>query len=181
MASEHFERALAQGRACFERHEWLAAHDAWEEGWRLTEGDERLILQALALWAAAASQHLHAHQDAAQRLLLRSLEQMSQARGGFTELADSLNDALVGSLEALSLPWTPLSHRWPEEPTEAPGFVELEHRDRCPYCGEPVLLSVAAEDSQSAQYVEDCPVCCRPWDVTVHQGLVKLGRDDTPS
>ena len=182
MASEHFERALARGRTRFERHEWLAAHDVWEEGWELTtDGDERLVLQSLALWATAASQHLHANGDVAHRLLLRSLEHLSQVRSELSGLAESLNEAMVGSLEALGLPWTPQSHQWPEEPAEFLPFVELEHRDLCPYCGESVLLTVAAEDSHSARYVEDCPVCCRPLDVTVHQGNVTLSRGDAPS
>lgn len=32
---------------------------------------------------------------------------------------------------------------------------------RCPYCGEPVeaVLDLSAGDQQ---YIEDCPVCCRP-------------------
>lgn len=31
----------------------------------------------------------------------------------------------------------------------------------CPYCGEPVeaVLDLSAGDQQ---YIEDCPVCCRP-------------------
>ena len=37
----------------------------------------------------------------------------------------------------------------------------------CPYCGEGVELQV--DVSGGAQhYVEDCPVCCQPMDVTVH-------------
>lgn len=182
MASEHFECALALGRIRFERHEWLAARDAWEEGFRLTKvADERLVLQSLALWATAASQHLHASGDVAHRLLLRSLEHLSQVRSELSGLAEILDEAMVGSLEALGLPWTPQSHQWPEEPAELLPFAELEHRDLCPSCGEPVLLTVAAEDSNSAQYVEDCPVCCRPLDVTVHQGNVTLSRGDAPS
>jgi endogenous inhibitor of DNA gyrase (YacG/DUF329 family) len=32
---------------------------------------------------------------------------------------------------------------------------------QCPYCGEPVeaVLDLSAGDQQ---YIEDCPVCCRP-------------------
>ena len=32
---------------------------------------------------------------------------------------------------------------------------------QCPYCGEPVeaLLDLSGGDQQ---YIEDCPVCCRP-------------------
>lgn len=36
----------------------------------------------------------------------------------------------------------------------------------CPYCGESIELIV--DDSVEAQqYVEDCPVCCRPIEVAV--------------
>jgi hypothetical protein len=36
----------------------------------------------------------------------------------------------------------------------------------CPYCGERVELMIdAGNDLQ--RYVEDCPVCCRPMEVTV--------------
>ncbi|GAB2626322.1 CPXCG motif-containing cysteine-rich protein [Novilysobacter erysipheiresistens] len=37
---------------------------------------------------------------------------------------------------------------------------------QCPYCGETIELLV--DDSVDQQhYVEDCPVCCRPIEVTV--------------
>ncbi|MDX2436987.1 MAG: CPXCG motif-containing cysteine-rich protein [Acidobacteriota bacterium] len=36
----------------------------------------------------------------------------------------------------------------------------------CPYCGEPVELSIDAT-LPSQQYVEDCEVCCRPMVVTI--------------
>ena len=56
----------------------------------------------------------------------------------------------------------------------------FDHEARCPYCGEPVLVSVTPEDSEGARYVEDCPVCCKPWDVQVSResGRVRvtLGR-----
>lgn len=36
----------------------------------------------------------------------------------------------------------------------------------CPYCGESIELLV--DDSVEHQgYIEDCPVCCRPIEVTV--------------
>lgn len=38
----------------------------------------------------------------------------------------------------------------------------LDERDvECPYCGETftALLDISAGDQQ---YIEDCPVCCRP-------------------
>lgn len=36
----------------------------------------------------------------------------------------------------------------------------------CPYCGEPIELVVDAP-AGSAEYVEDCPVCCQPMQVSV--------------
>ena len=52
----------------------------------------------------------------------------------------------------------------------------------CPYCGEPVELLVEPADDPQA-YVEDCTVCCRPWQVHVTtdargQLLVEARRDD---
>lgn len=37
----------------------------------------------------------------------------------------------------------------------------------CPYCGEPVELTIDEGGGDSQSYVEDCPVCCRPWQVEV--------------
>jgi endogenous inhibitor of DNA gyrase (YacG/DUF329 family) len=35
----------------------------------------------------------------------------------------------------------------------------------CPYCGEPVELAIDEGGGSPQSYVEDCPVCCRPWQV----------------
>jgi hypothetical protein len=52
----------------------------------------------------------------------------------------------------------------------------------CPYCGEPVEVRVDPAGPDEEQYVEDCPVCCRPWSVSVSREgqdvQVLLGRDD---
>ena len=43
----------------------------------------------------------------------------------------------------------------------------LEFRDiECPCCGEPITLALDAS-AGSQRYIEDCPVCCRPWQVAV--------------
>ena len=43
----------------------------------------------------------------------------------------------------------------------------------CPYCGEPAELDVDVDgdrDGASRQsYVQDCPVCCQPWQVEVRR------------
>jgi hypothetical protein len=37
----------------------------------------------------------------------------------------------------------------------------------CPYCGEPVEILIDETGGERQDYVEDCPVCCRPWEVVV--------------
>jgi cysteine-rich CPXCG protein len=37
----------------------------------------------------------------------------------------------------------------------------------CPYCGELVELGVDEDGSTRQSYVQDCPVCCQPWQVDV--------------
>jgi hypothetical protein len=37
----------------------------------------------------------------------------------------------------------------------------------CPYCGEPVDIDVDEDGGNRQQYVQDCPVCCQPWQVEV--------------
>ena len=37
----------------------------------------------------------------------------------------------------------------------------------CPYCGEAVTIAVDPGGGSAQEYVEDCEVCCRPWDVRV--------------
>jgi hypothetical protein len=43
--------------------------------------------------------------------------------------------------------------------------VEIE----CPYCGETVPVVVDEGGGTSQQYVEDCPVCCRPIELSVRR------------
>ncbi len=37
----------------------------------------------------------------------------------------------------------------------------------CPYCGEHVEVIVDPGGGLEQEYVEDCEVCCRPWQVHV--------------
>lgn len=37
----------------------------------------------------------------------------------------------------------------------------------CPYCGEPADLDVEESGGNRQAYVQDCPVCCQPWQVDV--------------
>lgn len=38
----------------------------------------------------------------------------------------------------------------------------------CPYCGEPGTVEVEAEEEE-ADFVQDCAVCCRPWQVRLRR------------
>lgn len=37
----------------------------------------------------------------------------------------------------------------------------------CPYCGEPVEVEIDEAGGARQSYVQDCPVCCQPWQVAV--------------
>ena len=40
----------------------------------------------------------------------------------------------------------------------------------CPYCGETAAVWFEPGVGQLQEFVQDCPVCCRPWHVTVQIG-----------
>lgn len=48
------------------------------------------------------------------------------------------------------------------------GTAETDAEVRCPYCGEINEIALDPGSGSDQQYVEDCQVCCRPWNVTVH-------------
>lgn len=45
--------------------------------------------------------------------------------------------------------------------------LESEAEVTCPYCAEEMSIMVDAGGGDSQEYVEDCQVCCRPWNVHV--------------
>ena len=47
------------------------------------------------------------------------------------------------------------------------GTADTEITVQCPYCAESVELSLDPTGGAAQEYVEDCEVCCRPWQVTV--------------
>lgn len=168
MASPTFAASLASGRTLFEAGRFHAAHEAWESGWRRTRGDERQVLQVLVLWSAALHHHQSGKDLGASRLLMRALERLGELDGHVGELdLDQLRDALVTSLERARTPWADDAR--PAWPPTLVGSLEarLEHPSACPFCGEAVMVAVTPEDAHGAQYTEDCPVCCRPWQVQV--------------
>ncbi len=47
------------------------------------------------------------------------------------------------------------------------GTADLEATVACPYCGEPVEITLDPGSGNEQDYVEDCEVCCQPWQVVV--------------
>ena len=37
----------------------------------------------------------------------------------------------------------------------------------CPHCGEVIEITIDPGGGAHQEFVEDCEVCCRPWQVTV--------------
>ena len=52
----------------------------------------------------------------------------------------------------------------PLEPGE-PDTWDTEVEVDCPHCGEVVTIGVDPAGGAVQTYVEDCQVCCRPWQV----------------
>lgn len=47
------------------------------------------------------------------------------------------------------------------------GTAETETIVGCPHCGEIVTIALDPGGGSVQDYVEDCPVCCQPWHLTV--------------
>lgn len=174
--------SIAAGRRLFEARRFFAAHEAFEDGWRLARGDEKRVLQGLVLWAAALHHYDHGRGGGARRLIARALERLGRVNETFPGIdVDSLQSAVLETWGQLAS-GEEVVPRWPEAPTALPWKVALDHSSSCPYCGEPVQVSVAMEEVDGAAYIEDCPVCCRPWAVTVsragHDVAVEVRRLD---
>jgi len=96
MASPLFLASLDAGRRRLEAGDFHAAHEAWEAGWRGARGDERLVLQALVLWATALHHHERGKELGATRLLHRALERLTEVDEAFDGFdPDALREALV--------------------------------------------------------------------------------------
>jgi uncharacterized protein len=184
--SPDFQTSLAHGQTHFAAGRFFQAHEAWEEGWRATRGTEKQLLQVLVLWATAFHHRGKDNRAGALTVMARALERLSVPpiqKAPFD--TEALREALVDSWERLSsdgaeppvpAPWDP--NTVPEEIDD----IDFTQRTLCPYCGEPVAVEVEFELANGAQYVEDCPVCCNPWTVTVRkdggQVAIALARGD---
>ena len=54
-----------------------------------------------------------------------------------------------------------------EEVPLGDGVADRSSEVSCPYCGESVEITLDPGSGSTQEYIEDCQVCCRPWNVTV--------------
>jgi Cysteine-rich CPXCG len=50
------------------------------------------------------------------------------------------------------------------------GTADTSAEVTCPYCGETMDIALDPGSGTRQEYVEDCQVCCRPWNVSVTYG-----------
>ncbi len=73
---------------------------------------------------------------------------------------------------------------FPDDDDGESAAADVNAEANCPYCGEPVDVPVDPGGGPAQEYVEDCPVCCRPWRVTVRydaegKAIVRLAAEDS--
>ena len=59
-------------------------------------------------------------------------------------------------------------HEREEEFPLGDGTAETAASVYCPYCNESVEIAIDPGGGSDQEYVEDCGVCCQPWNVNVH-------------
>ncbi len=176
---------LLSGARLLSTGTWRAAHEAFETAWRRSEGHGRELLQALAQLAAALLKWSEGHPEPAATLLGRVRRRLEGLPSRVSQVeVDTLESTVLQLQERLDL----------KEPTPRAVQLVLEGSrkqtpaDRialqaaCPYCGEQVAVHAEPTGMSIEQYVEDCPVCCRPWLVHLERGssgvAVSLARED---
>jgi hypothetical protein len=60
------------------------------------------------------------------------------------------------------------AHLSPEDPFPlGDGTADTEATVICPYCAQVVEIALDPGSGPTQEYVEDCEVCCRPWQLRV--------------
>jgi Cysteine-rich CPXCG/Domain of unknown function (DUF309) len=164
---------------------WRASHEAFEEVWRRSQGEPRELMHALAQLAAALLKWSDGHPEPAGTLLGRVRRRLEVLPSRVARVEVDMLESTVQALEEQLARGEP-----------APSGVHLAFEGRaqavadrvplgtlCPYCGERVTVHVEPTGVSTERYVEDCPVCCRPWTVQVERspsgpGIVLAREDD---
>jgi len=79
VATAPLDTQLAPGRAAFNRGEFFAAHELWEDVWRGLARDERALVQGLIQIAAGLHHLQRGRPRPAARLLARGASKLSRA------------------------------------------------------------------------------------------------------
>jgi len=178
------EEVLVDGLERFNEGAFFEAHEVWEVAWRAEpKGPRRTLLQGLIQLAAAFHKLAERKEDGARKLFTGAAEKLQflpdEVLDFRVSAARTLVDSWRAQLEASALLWRQLP-KLPVPPRPKP--MEEKSPLRCPYCGEAVVPNVDPGGEAKETWVEDCPVCCRPWTVQVHWDAnvaqVTLTRDD---
>jgi predicted metal-dependent hydrolase len=79
MSASSLRTRLSPGRAAFNRGEFFAAHELWEDVWRTVAGDDRTFVQGLIQIAAGLHHLQHARARPAAGVLRRGAEKLARA------------------------------------------------------------------------------------------------------
>jgi predicted metal-dependent hydrolase len=77
-ATAEQRRLLAEGQAAFNRRQFFAAHELWEDAWRTLAGGERLGVQGLIQIAAGLHHLQNGRRRPAARLLAKGIDKLSR-------------------------------------------------------------------------------------------------------
>lgn len=171
------------GAQLFDEGKFFAAHQAWEAARRDAQGDVRRALHGLVLAAAAFLQLEKGRPFGAGQRFQRAEEDLVDPPPSSIRLARFARalplwrawaDFLCGpgAESGLDAPKRPLLCR--------PSPVEKDDEAlRCPVCAERVWPNVETHGPAQETFIEDCPVCCRPWTVRVQRadGRVTVSLD----
>lgn len=104
---EATRRALADGVRLFRSGRFFEAHEAWEEAWRLEQGETRALLQGLIQVAAGLHKGLVQGRPAGMVRLLAAGQAHLDAAGASGPVD-------LGPLRADLLRWRAAAERWAE-------------------------------------------------------------------
>jgi Cysteine-rich CPXCG/Domain of unknown function (DUF309) len=178
------DSALVEGARLLGEGRWREAHEVFEDGWRRSQGSLHSVFHALAQLGAALLKWSERKPAPATTLFGR-------IRGRLEGLPSQVQTLDVEALESMVIDFQERVARGEVAPRGVDlvlGVEETEKSDaaalaaQCPYCGERVTVQVEPIGADTEQYVEDCPVCCRPWTVEVARDesgpSVHLHRED---
>ena len=103
VAAADLDARLAPGRAAFNRGEFFAAHELWEDVWRGLAGDERALAQGLIQIAAGLHHLQRGRPRPAARLLARGASKLARAPATTLPIP-ALVDDVTRLLTALETP-----------------------------------------------------------------------------